>query len=407
MKKSIHFAILILIIILLTTPSTTTFAGGDFTFNPSFEFRGEYDDNINFDNRYKISDWLGVFIPSLKARWQTPRLNVNGSAAAEIRRFNTETRFNDEYQRYRLDTSYQVLERLSIEAGASYTKDSTLDSELEETGIVENLYGRDRYTLSTGIHYQLGERVATNLNYSYGDTSYDSPFNSDYDSHSVVGSISYLFRNQRDQVFLQPSYYYYESDHNKVNNYGFSLGWNRSLSETLNISCYVGCRYTDSEYFYDIYVPAFDPEHGIIWQKRKISTNETDFGGTADMSLSGRTETLTYKIAYNRDLSYTSSGSPIDRDKFTGSIGWRITERLRSGFDCGLYFSKANDDFSNEDSIYLYLHPHISYRLFKNHHLQLHYRYARTKDDTLKKNDTYDRSRVWLALVLNFPKLLD
>ena len=175
MKKSIHFAILILIIILLTTPSATTFAGGDFTFNPSFEFRGEYDDNINFDNRYKICDWLGVFIPSLKARWQTPRLNVNGSAAAEIRRFNTETRFNDEYQRYRLDTSYQVLERLSVEAGASYTKDSTLDSELEETGIVENLYGRDRYTLSTGIHYQLGERVATNLNYSYGDTSYDSP----------------------------------------------------------------------------------------------------------------------------------------------------------------------------------------------------------------------------------------
>ncbi len=407
MKKHFYFVILSLIIPTLTIPPANTFASGDFTFNPSLECRSEYDDNINFDNKNEISDWLGVFIPSLKARWQTPRLNVDGSAAAEIRRFNTETRFNDEYQRYKLDTAYQVLERLSIEAGASYTKDSTLDSELEETGIVENLYGRDRYTLSTGFHYQLGERVATNLNYNYGDTSYDSPFNSDYDSHSVVGSISYLFRNQRDQVFLQPSYYYYKSDNNKVDNYGFSLGWNRALSETLNLSCYVGCRYTNSEYFYHIFVPVFNPEHGIIWQKRKISANETDFGGTADMSLSGRTETLTYKIAYNRDLSYTSSGSPIDRDKLTGSIGWRITERLRSGFDCGLYFSKSNDDFSNEDSTYLYLHPHLSYRLYKNHQLQLHYRYARTKDDTLKENDTYDRSRVWLALVLKFPKLLD
>jgi len=43
----------------------------------------------------------------------------------------------------------------------------------------------------------------------------------------------------------------------------------------------------------------------------------------------------------------------------------------------------------------------------KNHYLQLHYRYARTQDKTLKDNDTYDRNRIWLALVFNFPKLID
>ena len=198
MKKIPVFIIILCSTIIMMASTTESLAGGDFTFNPSLEFRGEYDDNINFDNNNEKSDWLGVFIPALKASWLTPRFNIDGSAAAEIRRFASKSQFDDEYQRYKIDASYQLLERLTLEAGASYTKDSTLDSELEETGIVDNLYSRDRYTISTGVRYQLGERVATSLNYSYGDTSYDSPFNSDYDSHSVLGSISYLFRNQRD-----------------------------------------------------------------------------------------------------------------------------------------------------------------------------------------------------------------
>jgi len=300
-----------LVFLLLLGPSARALADGDFTFNPALQFRGEYDDNINFDNTNEESDWLGVFIPSMKAAWQTPRLDIKGSAEAEIRRFASESQYDDEYQRYRIDSSYQSTERLSLEAGGAYTKDSTLDSELEETGIVENLYGRERYSLNGGARYQLGERVFSSLNYSYGDTSYDGPGNTDYDSHSVVGSISYLFRNQRDQVFLQPSYYRYNSDVSKVDNYGLSLGWNRSLSEKLTLSCYIGMRYTDTEYFYETYIPAFDPSKGTIyWQKKKMTIAEDDFGGTADISLSGRTETLNYKISYNRDLTYTSTGSP-------------------------------------------------------------------------------------------------
>ncbi len=404
--KKIYFSCIALL--LLLGSASLTLADGDFTFNPTLQFRGEYDDNLNFDNDNKKSDWLGVFIPSLKAAWQTPRVDIKGSAEAEIRRFCSESQFNDEYQRYKIEGSYQLFERLTIEAGGSYVKDSTLDSELDETGIVEDLYGRDRYTLDAGARYQLGERVFTSLHYSYGDTSYDSPDDIDYDSNSVVGSIGYMFRNQRDQVFLQPSYYRYKSDISKVDNYGLSLGWNRSLSEKLTLSCYLGIRYTDTEYSHHYYVPVLDPDNGtIIWQKRKETISKDDVGGTADISLSGKTETLSYKVAYNRDLSYTSTGSAIDRDRFTGSIKWIMSQRLKSGFDAGLYFSKANDNYNNEDSNYFYLHPYISYRLMENHHLQLHYRYARTKDKTLAENDSYDRNRVWLALVFNFPKLLD
>ncbi|MBN2704927.1 MAG: outer membrane beta-barrel protein, partial [Deltaproteobacteria bacterium] len=380
----------------------------DFTFNPSFSCRGEYDDNINFDNDNEISDWLGIFIPRLETSWQDERFDLRGSAEAEIRRYLDEGQYDDEYQRYHLNGSYQATERLSLEAGAGYIRDSTLDSELEETGIVEDLYLRERWDVDGGLRFRLGERVFSSLNYGYGNTSYEGPGNVDYDTHSLVGSLSWLLKNQRDQVFLQPSYYHYESDVSQVDNYGLSLGWNRTLSEKLTLNCYLGLRYTDSEYYYKTYVPVFDPGSGsFYWQLASMTISESDFGGTADISLSGKTEVLSYKLAYNRDLSYTSTGSPIDRDRLTASLNWNMSPRLASGISAGLYFSKSNDDYSTEDSNYFYIHPHLSYRLFENHRLELHYQYARTRDNTLSDNDAYDRSRVWLALVFRFPKLLD
>ncbi|MBN2808410.1 MAG: outer membrane beta-barrel protein [Deltaproteobacteria bacterium] len=381
---------------------------GDFTFNPSLQFRGEYDDNITFANSDAKSDWLGVFIPSMQAAWQTPRLDISGTAEAEIRRFASENQYNDEYQRYTITSAYQLSERLALDAGGSYNRDSTLESELEETGIVENLYRRERFTLNGGARYQLSELLFSSFEYSYGNTRYKGPGNTDYDSHSLVGSLNYRFRNQRDQLFLQPSYYRYKSDVSTVDNYGLSLGWSRAISEKLTLSSYLGLRYTDSDYYYTTYVPTFDATSGMFfWQLKKMTINKGDVGGTADISLSGRNETLHYRLNYNRDLTYTSTGSPIDRDRFTGSIDWAISPRLSGGFGAGLYFSKSNDDYSSEDSSYYYLHPRISYQLLKNHQLQLHYLYAHTTDKTLTENDSYERNRVWLALVFNFPKLLD
>lgn len=404
MKKFFISSILVFLAGLLAGNASAT----DFTFNPSLSFRTEYDDNINFDNQNEKSDWLGVLIPGLEGSWHNERFDLKGSAAAEIRRFADESRYDDEYQRYRIESSYLASERLTVNADAAYTRDSTLESELEETGIVENLYLRERWRFDTGLRYQLAERIFSQLNYGYGDTSYDGPGNVDYDTHSLSGSLSYLLRNQRDQLFIQPVYYHYESDVSQVDNYGLSLGWNRTLSEKLTLSCYLGLRYTDSEYYYTTYALNFDPGSGtFFWQSIKKTISEDDFGGTADISLSGRTETLNYKLSYNRDLSYTSTGSPIDRDRLTGSINWKMSRRLSSGLSAGLYFSKSNDDFSEEDSNYFYLHPHLAYRLMENHSLQLHYMYARTDDKTLDHNSSYDRNRVWLTLVFRFPKLWD
>ena len=413
--KKVAIVVTIFIIAVICGQPVTAWSGGDFTFNPTLELRGEYDDNIDFDNHDEISDWLGICIPALCFNWRTPRLEVEGTAGVEIRRYSDESEYDDEYQRYHLTSRYALTERLRLNSGASFIRDSTHDSELEETGVVVNFYRRDRYTLNGGFDYQFSERISTGINYTYTNTDYDSPTEQDYDNHSVVGHIGYVFDDGRDQGFLQPSYSHYKSDRSRVDNYGLSLGWIRTLTEKLTLTCYLGIRYTDTEYTWHGLRPVFNPGDGTIsWRRVKHTETENDIGGTADISLAGNTETLEYEIGFNRDLSYTSDGSPIDRNRFKGSISWQASRRLRYAFDSSLYFSKSNDNFSKdrrrsiyEDTVYYYLHPHISYRISENHYLQFHYRYARNRDKTLSDNKSYDRNRVWLSLVLKFPKLLD
>jgi hypothetical protein len=411
-RKSISSLVLILLGSLVLAAQSEAV---DFTFNPSLSLRGEYDDNINF-SRYDVkSDWIGILIPAFKFDWKTPRFDLNSSAEVEIRRYDDYTDYNDEYQRYRIETDYRLTERLSLLAGASFTRDSTLDSELEETGVVDRFYRRDRYSFNCGLNYQLTERMATGLDYNYSDTDYHSPTDQDYDTHHISGHLSYAFADRRNQIFINPTYYHYHSDRSQVDNYGLSLGWVHDFSETLKFNCYLGVRYTDTEYEWFQPQLFFDPSSGqFYWRMVKHTESENDVGGTANVSLSGKTELSTYSVGYSRDLSYTSDGSPIDKNRFFATFSRRLSRRLNCGLESSLYFSKSSDNFSKgrrisiyEDTVYYYLQPHISWMITPDWSLRLAYNYARNRDKTLSNRRSYDRQRCWLTLVGHFPRLLD
>jgi len=413
MKKRSMFILVMLL--LFGCGMSSTSEALDFTFNPSLRFRAEYDDNIDFDNRDAKSDWIGILIPAFEFDWKNPRFDLKSSAEVEIRRYDEYSSYDDEYQRYRLHTDYLLTERLSLKAGATFTRDSTLDSELEETGVVERFYRRDRYTFSGGMDYQLSERMGSGFEYRYADTDYDTPTDQDYYTHSLIGHLSYSFSGQRDQMFFQPGYYHYHSDRSRVDNYNLSLGWMHLLSETLTFNCYLGVRYTDTEYEWQQPELFFDPATGqFYWRLIKHTESENDIGGTANISLSGKSELANYSISFSRELSYTSDGSPIDTNRFAASYTRRLSRRLDCGFNSSLYFSKSSDNFSKgrrvsiyEDTTYYVLQPHVSWRITPDWSLRFDYSYARNRDKTLSDHRSYDRQRYWMTLVGHFPRLLD
>ncbi len=376
--------------------------GGDFRWLPTIQLKGEYDDNITFDNDNEISDEVFTCSPAVTFSYLTERASLDGSLAVDILRYLDENDFDTEYQRYRVDGSYQLSEKFRGQASASFIKDTTLESELDETGLRNYREDRERWNLGGGVSCQLNERTSWQLNYTYGKTNYDGDENVDYDSHTVVGQLNRLLDNQRDTVTLQPYYNYYDSSISTVNNYGLQAGWNHKFNETFEITVFGGARYTHSKYRRHFYRLVFIPYPVYVFDKE----TETDgnWGGVADVLLRKTAERWSATLDYSNDLSYGSSGETLRHNRISGHADYRINTRLRAAFSASFSLSKSDDQYSDEDSQYYHFSPSLTWEMTENHRLGITYTYAHMYDKTLSENSKYDRNRIWISLTFRFPQ---
>ncbi|MBW1644906.1 MAG: outer membrane beta-barrel protein [Deltaproteobacteria bacterium] len=376
--------------------------GGDFRWLPEIHLRGEYDDNVTFDNDHIKSDYVGTCSPKVTFSYLTEKSQIDGTLGVDILRYADETDLNTEYQNYRVKGSRQVTEKLALDAKASFIKDTTLESELRETGLVNYRENRYRYNVGGGATYQLNELSSLALNYTYSKTNYHGDENIDYDAHTVVGQFNRLLASQRDVVTLQPYYNYYDSSVSTVNNYGCQLGWNHRFSETLEFTAFGGARYTHTRY--DQWERWRLPGPYPIYILVKERETDGNWGGVADVTVKKTGELWWGTLEYSHDLSYGSNGETLKHDRFSCRAGYRLTPRLRASLSAAFSWSKSDDEYSDEDSEYYHLQPGLSYNLTENHRLGLSYRYAHVYDKTLRHDQKYDRNRVWLTLTFRFPE---
>ncbi len=382
----------------IAIPLTTTAA--EISLMPSIDIRGEYDDNVTYSRFFKTSDYLARISPAFELDYTTELLDLQSKVAFDILRYKDETHLDTENQRYELSGEYRLMERISVSGNGSYVKDTTLESEIEDTGLADNpRQDRERYTGGMGFSYMLSEVWDVGVNYSHTKTEYEWERNTDYDVDSISFSFNHRFNNQLDIFTIQPYYYFYESDISEVNNYGLSLGWVHPFSETLALTAFLGARYTKTEYDY-IYTQY------ILGIPIPIPVDEEESGwnGVADINLKKTGETYSATIGYNQDLSYSSYGEPIERYKVYCNADRKITERLFVKFSGNIYFTKSDGDLNDRDNRYYSVSPSLNYKITETHSLQLAYRYEKSEQKELANNRDRDRNRVWLALKFRFPR---
>lgn len=355
---------------------------------PSLKVKETYDDNVTFSRTDKQDDFVTSINPELMLEYATELLSLESRAALDLLRYADDSDLDTENYRLGLTGRYGVLERFTLSGNFSYLKDTTLESELEETGLVNLREDRERYTGGGGISYKLSERSDVGLDYTYGDTRYDSQDQVDYDSHSLTFSYNRYFNDQLDVFTIQPYYVGRDSDISQTDNYGLSLGWAHAFSETWRMTCFLGARYTEIDY---VYSP---------WYRGKESTR----GGVADMSVAKTGEITTATIGYSRDLHYSSYGEPIETDKIYLRANRMMTRRLGVAFSGSLYFTESEGEFLVEDSSHVELSPSLNYRLTRQHSLRAGYSYSRHCDKTRSRNEDYDRHRAWVLLDFRFPQ---
>ncbi len=378
----------------------------EMTLVPSLKLRGEYNDNILFSRLAEWDDYIGTVSPQMVFKYRTELANLESGVGLDYMQYADHDELNTTNQRYYLRGTYQTLERLRFRGDVSYIKDTTLDSELRETGLVGIRSNRARFNISGGVTYQLSELYEIGFDYQYTDTRYDWYGNVDYVYHMASMSLNHMLSNQRDVITLQPYYSYMDSEASTVDNYGFSIGWLHDFSEIMHLTFFFGVRYTDTDYYLVqptvIFDPSVYPPFRLVYQK--VSEKDDSWGGVADISLRRDGETFHWKIGYDQDLAYSSYGEPIDRKKGYFNLYKDFSRRLGGRISASYYRVKSDGDVTREDRDYFDIRPALIFKITENHTLECVYNYSHEHNRNVSSNKNYDRNRVWISLNFNFPK---
>jgi predicted porin len=370
--------------------SPAVLMGADVTVTPSIALKGEYNDNIDYTVKDKKDDYIGSVAPGLKLEYLTPRFSMKTEGKAEILRYLDVTENNTEKYDASLDGTYRYLERSSIFGHASFTRDTTLDREYDETGLIGKRVNRNTYTGGLGFLHYLTANFSVGLAYQYQRKDYSGDYYTDSYGHNVAGRLDYIFNDGIDTVSLQPVFITMRSDLTDVDEYGAALGLTHRISDTMEASIKGGAIYSDVS-------------------DKVAGRDMTGWGWTAEAGLKKRWESFTLSFDFSRQDMLDSASSFVTVNRFLLTARYDLTERLALHFTGGLYFTKSSAvlEEDNTDERSYHLLPKVSYRFTENIRLDLAYAYSNTKDRMLEEDDNeWDRNQVWLLLTFEFPNKL-
>ena len=377
----------------------------EFLVTPSFQAKGEYTSNIRLTATDPTDDWRTILSPGLDLSYNTERFSLKTDFQVDFLLYLQETQLNTEHYDLDAGAEFRPSERFRFNLGYAYVRDSTLDTELDETGVVTVRSMRDRTTMKGGATYTITERSSLTADIQAGNNQYDGHAHVNFDSYNASLTFQHQLPGRRDAISLRPFYSLNESAVSRVDTYGMYVGWYHAFSERFNINALVGARHTESAFTRIQTGLVFDasifPPYRLTYTE--VTQKEENWGGVADIKLVYTGDQYEAQFGFTRDLSYTSVGDPIERDMFRLDFAYRITERFRGGASANLVFSESDTDRRTTDTTHYSVRPFVHYRVTQDSYLRLEYSYAKYEDNSLKVDNTAERHKVSVTYRIAFP----
>ena len=216
----------------------------DWSFTPSVSLSQSYDSNFRFVETPVPGTTKGDFVTSL-----TPVLSITGQTEQTTFQFDTVT----SGQSYILNPQYDIInenatasltelwsERLSTSVNVGIIHDSTLQEQLEASGIITQWTERYVYTLGLGGKYDLSESLSLAVSGLAADTIF--PSGTSPDSNTYQGTITPTWAvTPKDNIGLSSNFS--DTDYNSaattsspattIKSLTESLFWQRQMTDTL------------------------------------------------------------------------------------------------------------------------------------------------------------------------------
>ncbi len=374
----------------------------DFYFSSFLNFKNCYDDNVAF-TYYSKEDFYLTTSSAFFSTYKTEILSISSRVRAESYNYLSETRLNTFNYSLEFRSTYWRNSRLNFSLDGSVVKDTTLESELKETGIVRFRQDRHRYIFSPGISYYLTPLSQILFNFSASRTEYEWKYSVDYNDYLISTTFKKALRNERVSFLSQIYYHNIDSENSQVRDKGFMVGWERLLSYNSKVTFYLGIRYTSMEYYRMYASLSYLP----YWPFIKVyllrrSEKDNEWGSLVDLSWEKKNERTQYRLGINKSLSYSSFGQTIDRWKISTNITYLLTPRWR--FKFSLFYANTSSDgqvYEEKNTFYSF-NPRIIYSLKERWLLEVAYKYSRFRNRVTDRD--YDRNQIWVGLTFKFGK---
>ncbi len=383
-------------------------SAGEIRLMPLVNVSGGYDDNVFYTRADPQSDYVATVKPGFVLDYDSELFNVRSRGSVDFLRYLDNSSLNRENYDLLFDGGVNLTERWNLRANFSFINDTTLDSQLLETGIVTLRTDRKRYNGGGDMAYRLSERSSTGVGYNHQSTRYGSKAYEDYDYDQVRLFWDCEFNHGLDRFTVAPYYGRWTSNISTVNNYGLTFGLSHSFSETLTLEAFAGPRYTQTERTFTTPTLSFDPATGAFKiTAKEVKVSDSNWGGTANIELKKRWTVSTVSLGYYHDLQFSSTAGddaePINVDRIFCSASFQMATHLKAGFSGSFYLSDSASEFGNQDKRYLYLTPSLEYQVAENYFLRLTYNYSREFNKRLESDPDQDRNRVWITFTGQWP----
>jgi len=392
--------------ILLLAACAAGVDAAEWKIDPTIQFQVGYNDNIRLSIDDEASSAEATLSPSAIFSVETPTSGTSGNLRFDFRRFEDDSNLDDNNVRFITD-SYHRMERSELGLDLDFIKDTTLDSQLENTGLVLGRVTRHRVNVGPSWTYNFDERTQARFGYSYNDVRYNNTGETGYVNYHINSGQASLQRvlNERTVASITLSHNQTSND-NQVDskNTNLQAGGSYQFSETLSASLFAGVRRTQADFSQSSLIPIFVGDIIIGFIPLTEDVSRSDWGNTFSGSLTKDFLRGQTSLSASRDISNDINGIPVEVTRLRWNNLYRFSETLSGNLNLEFYKSETNNNARNNlNRDYYQIEPRFNWDFEQFWRISGSYRYRKqTYDNT---SDDATQNAAYLTLIYQWPRI--
>jgi len=367
----------------------------EWSLSPSLEVGGEYNSSVLLGSGREIEDFVTRGKPRVEILAATERNRLLLDAGLTGEKYIKNGGLDTVDSENRASWTRYWTPAFSTQLGGTFSKDTTLETELEAAGLRADRRDRYRFGGDLGGTLLLSDTANVALSGAFSANRYPEGDYPDYRQWQV-GLDPALKINPRDTVGV--AVYHSDSDYEdtgRVRAVSGTVYWRRNWTETDSLTVGAGYYYSWLD-LRALTIPGLP---------RPPDQEETEGGFLVDIALNRAwTERLSTTVSAGRQQYDSVDAGTVERTYVRTSASYLLTPLLALLLNLGWdYHTQVGD--SGQDSYYLRALPSLRWQIGKDTFLTWGAGYERVERQGGGEGDT-ERYRGWVTLLRRWPNLL-